>query len=64
MHPAVAPDAPVRQGYAGLTLRTADLEKCAAALKEGGIEFERDRGAAIHVPPDQAGGVALAFSKA
>jgi hypothetical protein len=64
MHPAVAPDEPVRAGYAGLSLRTASLEKCAAALKEGGIEFERDRGAAIHVPPDQAGGVALAFSQA
>jgi catechol 2,3-dioxygenase-like lactoylglutathione lyase family enzyme len=64
MHPAVAPDAPVRQGYAGLTLRTADLDTCAAALKAGGIDFERDRGAALHVPPELAGGVALAFSKA
>ena len=64
MHPAVAPDEPVRKGYAGITLRTADLGKCADALKAGGIEFERDRGAAIHVPPDQAGGVALAFTQA
>jgi hypothetical protein len=64
MHPAIDPDEPVRKGYAGLTLRTASLEKCAAALEAGGIAFERDRGAAIHVPPEQAGGVALAFSQA
>jgi len=62
LHPAIAPDEPARAGYAGMSLAVADLGACAAALAQGGIEFERDRAAALHVAPDQAGGVALAFA--
>ena len=62
LHPAIAPDDPARPGYAGMSLAVADLGACAAALDQGGIEFERDRAAALHVSPDQAGGVALAFA--
>jgi catechol 2,3-dioxygenase-like lactoylglutathione lyase family enzyme len=62
MHPAIAPDEPVRAGYAGMALSVADIGACAAALAAGGIEFERDRLHTLHVAPSEAGGVALAFS--
>jgi catechol 2,3-dioxygenase-like lactoylglutathione lyase family enzyme len=61
LHPAVAADEPVRMGYAGLTLTTADIDTAIAALKAGGIEFDRDRTGAVHLPPDAAGGLALSF---
>jgi hypothetical protein len=62
MHPAIASDAPVRAGYAGMGIRVADIGACEAALADGGIEFERDRLHTLHVAPSEADGVALAFS--
>ncbi|MBI3505296.1 MAG: VOC family protein [Proteobacteria bacterium] len=61
MHPATGPDEPVRDGLAGMTLKVRSLGACAAALKAGGIDFDRDLGGALHLPPDQAGGLALDF---
>jgi catechol 2,3-dioxygenase-like lactoylglutathione lyase family enzyme len=61
LHPAVGPDEPVRPGLAGMTLLVRSIDECAAALKAGGADFDRDRAAGIHLPPEAAGGVALSF---
>ncbi|MBL8831109.1 MAG: VOC family protein [Rhodospirillales bacterium] len=64
LHPAVGPDEPVRAGLAGMTLLVRSLDACASALKAGGVDFDRDRTAALHLPPEEAGGVALSFVEA
>ncbi len=64
LHPAVGPDEKVREGLAGMTLLVRSIDACAAALKAGGIAFDRDRTAALHLPPEEAGGVALSFVEA
>ncbi|MBI1245170.1 MAG: hypothetical protein GC202_09200 [Alphaproteobacteria bacterium] len=61
LHPAVGPDEPVRPGLAGMTLKVRSLAACAAALKAGGADFDRDLGGAVHLPPEAAGGLALGF---
>jgi hypothetical protein len=61
LHPAVGPDEPVQGGLAGMTLKVRSLAACAAALKAGGIDFERDAGGSLHLPPEAAGGLALDF---
>lgn len=61
MHPCVAPDEPVRKGFAGMTIAVADLAQCRAALKAGGFAYEKDLAGAAHLAPDDAGGLALSF---
>ncbi|MBL8808015.1 MAG: VOC family protein [Rhodospirillales bacterium] len=61
LHPAIGPDEDVRPGLAGMTLAVRSLAACAAALKQGGVAFDRDRGGAVHLPPEAAGGLALSF---
>ncbi len=64
LHPAVGPDEPVRMGLAGMTLKVRSLAACQAALKAGGVDFDRDRTDALHLPSEEAGGVALSFVEA
>lgn len=64
LHPAIGPDEPVRMGLAGMTLKVRSLPACAAALKAGGVDFDKDRADALHLPPEAAGGVALSFVEA
>lgn len=64
LHPAVASDAPVRPGFAGMTIAVADVAAARAALKAGGFDYEKDLAGAVHVAPDEAGGLALSFEKA
>ncbi len=61
LHPAIGPDEDVRPGLAGMTLLVRSVRECAAALKAGGVAFDRDLGGTIHLPPEEAGGLALAF---
>jgi catechol 2,3-dioxygenase-like lactoylglutathione lyase family enzyme len=64
MHPGVAPDEPVRQGFAGMTIAVGDLARCRAALKDGGFAYEKDLAGAAHLAPSDAGGLALSFDAA
>lgn len=64
LHPAVASDEPVRAGFAGMTIAVADLGAARAALKAGGFDYEKDLAGAVHVAPDDAGGLALSFENA
>ncbi len=61
LHPAIGPDEDARSGLAGMTLLVRSLGACAGALEAGGVAFDRDRGGAIHLPPEEAGGLALSF---
>ena len=64
LHPAVASDEPVRMGFAGMTIAVGDVAAARAALKAGGFDYEKDLAGAVHVAPDDAGGLALSFEKA
>jgi hypothetical protein len=61
LHPAVGPDEPVRAGLAGMTLKVRSAARCRDALKEAGVDHDRDLAGAIHLPPEAAGGLALGF---
>jgi catechol 2,3-dioxygenase-like lactoylglutathione lyase family enzyme len=61
VHPAVTADDPVRMGFAGMTIAVDDLSVARAALKAGGFDYEKDLAGAVHVAPDEAGGLALSF---
>lgn len=61
LHPCVAPDEPVRPGFAGMTIAVADPDAARAALKAGGFAYEKDLAGAVHVAPEDAGGLALSF---
>jgi catechol 2,3-dioxygenase-like lactoylglutathione lyase family enzyme len=63
-HPCVAPDEPVRAGFAGLTIAVGDLEKARTAIKAGGFAYEKDIAGAVHIAPEDAGGLALSFEAA
>jgi len=64
LHPAVASDEPVRMGFAGMTIAVGDVAAAHAALKAGGFDYEKDLAGAVHVAPDEAGGLALSFEAA
>ena len=40
------------------------VDLAAAALKAGGFDYEKDLAGAVHVAPDEAGGLALSFEAA
>lgn len=61
LHPAVASDEPVRMGFAGMTIAVGDVAAARAALRAGGFDYEKDLAGAVHVAPDEAGGLALSF---